>query len=292
MDPRTILTITILIVALIFLLARLIGPNLFIGFRIGYTMIDERVWKKTHELGAVIFLISSIIYYIITIFFRDTLAMIAIFVSIMLLSTIILLYKSIEYAEKITGFAPTLVKEIKPLEPLKAEHADLVSYVLLIIFLIAFTYSALTLPETIAVRFDLSGNPVAWQDKTSFLISMLTLTLTITIVIKAVTHIGMKHPIVFYSGLIARKWGKRALFLLTVYSLQVSEIIITFSLLVITIYNLQSPTTTIMPTALLITTLTIMFLIPILLIHLKRKKRPKSALTLRYGYIISAMMAF
>jgi len=291
-DPRTILTITILIVALIFLLARLIGPNLFIGFRIGYTMIDERVWKKTHELGAVIFLISSIIYYIITIFFRDTLAMIAIFVSIMLLSTIILLYKSIEYAEKITGFEPTLVKEIKPLEPLKAEHADLVSYVLLIIFLIAFTYSALTLPETIAVRFDLSGNPVAWQDKTSFLISMLTLTLTITIVIKAVTHIGMKHPIVFYSGLIARKWGKRALFLLTVYSLQVSEIIITFSLLVITIYNLQSPTTTIMPTALLITTLTIMFLIPILLIHLKRKKRPKSALTLRYGYIISAMMAF
>jgi len=275
-DPRTILTITILIVALIFLLARLIGPNLFIGFRIGYTMIDERVWKKTHELGAVIFLISSIIYYIITIFFRDTLAMIAIFVSMMLLSTIILLYKSIEYAEKITGFAPTLVKEIKPLEPLKAEHADLVSYVLLIIFLIAFTYSALTLPETIAVRFDLSGNPVAWQDKTSFLISMLTLTLTITIVIKAVTHIGMKHPIVFYSGLIARKWGKRALFLLTVYSLQVSEIIITFSLLVITIYNLQSPTTTIMPTALLITTLTIMFLIPILLIHLKRKKDLKA----------------
>jgi len=271
-DLGAILTITILIVALIFLLARLIGPNLFIGFRIGYTVIDKRVWKKTHELGAAIFLISSIIYYVITVFFRDTLAMIAIFISMMLLSTIILLYKSIEYAEKITGFEPTLVKEIKPLEPLKAEHADLVSYVLLIIFLIAFTYSTLTLPETIAIRFDLSGNPVAWQDKTSFLISMLTLTLTITIVIKAVTHIGAKHPIVFYSGLIARKWGKRALFLFTIYSLQASEIIIILSLLAITIYNLQKPETTIMPTILLVISLTIIFLIPILLIHLKRKK--------------------
>ena len=277
MDLRIILTIAILIVALIALLARFVGPNIFIGFRIGYTVIDDRVWKKTHEFCVMIFIAAAVIFYLLTMYLKDLLSMIALFISIMLISTIITLFKSVEYAEKITGFEPTTIKEIKPLEPLKAEHANLISYLLFVIFLLIFTYSTITLPQIVAVRFDLSGKPVAWQDKFSFLVSMLILASSITIVVKAVTYIGARHPIVFYSGLIARKWGKRALFLLTIYSLQITEIIIALTLLVITLYNLPNLEIPAIPTLPLIALLIIISIFPILLLYHKRTKETISS---------------
>jgi len=271
MDVRLLLFIVILLASLISLLARFVGPNLFIGFRIGFTMIDERIWRRTHELSAVIFFISSLIFYLLTLLTRDLLVMLAIFISLMLISTAFIILKSVEYAEKITGFEPAATEEIKPIEPLTAPHAKRILYMILAVFLIVLIASLMTLPETIAVRFDLAGNPVAWQDKYSFLVSISMLILSVAITIRIVVYIGEKHPIVFYSGVISRKWGKKALYLLTIYSLEITEVFFILVLLIINLYNSYRIKILVESVFLLpFLIITVVFL-PFLIVYLKRK---------------------
>ncbi len=75
-----------------------VKPNWFIGIRTPWTLSSEKVWKKTHQFGGKIFMITGLLF-VISGFVTEGIA-IAMFVVILALVFSIMLYSYLEYKKQ------------------------------------------------------------------------------------------------------------------------------------------------------------------------------------------------
>jgi len=237
MDLVTILSIVWIIEIIFFILARMIGPNMFIGIRLGFIVINRKTWNKTHEFAVGVSLISLISFWLLTTLSKNVILVSVSFISIAIITTIIIILRGLHYAEKITGFEPIKSKAIKPIAPIRDKtiiFSLILSYITCsIIMSMSFT----VLPKTVMIRFDIYGNPVDVQEKTVFALSMLTISTVMMILGLAFYYIGTRYPIFFHTGALTKKWGRKGLYRVIMYSIVSSEIIISLAIIILTLYN-------------------------------------------------------
>jgi len=81
---------------------RTVRSNFFVGIRTPWTLSNDIVWRKTHELGGKIWFYSGIVLAIIIFFLPQTAAVIVMFCGIFLMVIIPVVYSYVEY-RKITS---------------------------------------------------------------------------------------------------------------------------------------------------------------------------------------------
>ena len=81
---------------------RTVRSNFFVGIRTPWTLSNDIVWRKTHELGGKIWFYSGIVLAIIIFFLSQTAAIIVMFCGIFLMVIIPVVYSYLEY-RKITS---------------------------------------------------------------------------------------------------------------------------------------------------------------------------------------------
>ncbi|MGQ4891284.1 MAG: SdpI family protein [Candidatus Njordarchaeia archaeon] len=213
------------------------GPNVFIGFRFGYTMADERVWRKSNKyLGKLLFL-EGIIILVLSFYIVEEGIMGLIFLLAYVLATIATMLKSKEYADQILGYLPREEKVVKPIEPLKIptlpKYIMLSAYLLGIILVFVFYFFG---PDTIPAHFGPSGRPDLYVSKQSFMLAFLTAFTVIFAASWIIEFIGYKYPMFLHAGRLSKKWGRDVLFRVIYYTLMVNEAFGFLALLDIFIY--------------------------------------------------------
>ena len=213
------------------------GPNVFLGFRFGYSMSDERVWVKSNKyLGKLLFLIGCSML-ILALFIEGNHVIGLIFVLSYLMAMLATLLKSKEYAEELLGYLPRDEKEIKPMEPLKVSKRVkmlmVVSYSISIamIFLI-YIYG----PSMIPVKFRYGNRPSVYVGKEIFMLIFLTFFTGVYAASWIVEFIGYRYPMFWHAGRLARKWGRDVLLRVVYYTLLINETIGALAMLDIFIY--------------------------------------------------------
>ncbi len=182
-----------------FYVAPKLGPNPYLGFKIGYTFADREVWNKTNRMMGKFMIIHSLLLFP-TAFIPDFLLYYLILFIVPLLA---FMPFGIKYAATLLEIKGSKSKEIsdKKLEGIKISkfwvHSPLILYFLLIIFEM-FTYSQL--PPVIAVHFDSSGNPNGWSDKNAFLLSYSLLSLIAPAFVYVFAYLGKRYPMYVHPG--------------------------------------------------------------------------------------------
>jgi len=81
---------------------RTVRSNFFVGIRTPWTLSNDIVWRKTHELGGKIWFYSGIVLAIVIFFLPQTAAVVVMFCGIFLMVIIPVVYSYLEY-RKITS---------------------------------------------------------------------------------------------------------------------------------------------------------------------------------------------
>ena len=81
---------------------RTVRSNFFVGIRTPWTLSNDVVWRKTHELGGKIWFYTGIILAIVVFFLRQTAATVVMFSGIFFMVMIPVVYSYLEY-RKING---------------------------------------------------------------------------------------------------------------------------------------------------------------------------------------------
>lgn len=276
MDLANILTLVLVIELLFLVIARIIGPNMFIGVRFGFIVINRRTWNKTHEFSIYVSLLSLLVFIAIASVVRNPALILMTFILILVASMIIIILRGLYYAEKITGFEPVLPKEIKPIQPVgsrKMIYALLISYLLSLITVLSL-YNLL--PQVIYTRFDIYGNPIDMQDKTVFALSMITLTTIIALIGASLYYVELKYPILFYSGALMRKWGRLGLYRVFMYGMIASEILMCLATITISLWNLGK--VNVIGLDILIAIILSIGFSPIIIAYLQRNRRGEAVI--------------
>ena len=95
-------SIILLFFALLGNYMRTVRSNFFVGIRTPWTLSNDVVWRKTHELGGKIWFYTGIILAIVVFFLAQTAATIVMFSGIFLMVIIPVVYSYLEY-RKING---------------------------------------------------------------------------------------------------------------------------------------------------------------------------------------------
>jgi uncharacterized membrane protein len=74
-----------------------IKPNWFVGIRTPWTMENEEVWKKTHELGGKYFFFGGIIGVLLCALLPDDYSMIAFFVLMIIITFVPIVFSYLEF---------------------------------------------------------------------------------------------------------------------------------------------------------------------------------------------------
>lgn len=253
------------------LLVPLIGPNLFIGLRYGYTMADKRVWVKSNRFLGYLATIQGLVFIAMSFYVRETFLVGMAFIFSNVIIALASLVRAIEYANMILGYLPREEGEIKPIRPL--EHSNLTKFLMVLSFLgnlmiIVTIYNSFN--GYIAVHFDLSGRPDAFQSVSTFTILSLFFASTIFILFLAIGLIGLKYPMFLHSGVLTLKWGREALFRLISYSFIAAESIFLLVFYDIYFYNVNG--THILSLPILIAIILTLALTPFIIVILSRGK--------------------
>ena len=265
---KLILLIVLLLSVFSSLLAYLLGPNLLFGIRIGFTMLDERVWKKTHKLLTVLLLISLALFYILSCFIDDFVTLLLIFSILLIVPFMVSIIKSIEYAEIITGFYESEGDIARKIPPLRSGIPLRLSILINVVFAIIIIISYFMLPENVAIRFDFQGNPIAWQEKMQYLVTISLVEVILFLSDILVRELGKRYPISFYAFTL-RNLGIDALFRLLIYALIVSQMVMVLVASLILYYAITS----IFPSFFVAIGIIILASLPFILIYARKSFR-------------------
>ena len=82
---------------------RTVRSNFFVGIRTPWTLSNDLVWRKTHELGGKIWFYSGIVLGIIIFFLPQTAATVVMFCGVFLMVIIPVVYSYLEYKKVTSG---------------------------------------------------------------------------------------------------------------------------------------------------------------------------------------------
>jgi uncharacterized membrane protein len=180
------------------LLAPKIGPNPYFGFRIGYTFSNPIVWKKTNLLIGSIMLLHSLILLFLSLIDISLLLYILLFMG----PLILIMIAGIIYAShKLEEYGRGEIKKVEPVRPLEAsfiwKNLGMIFFFILLT-LMAITYNSL--PDNIAVHFDMNGTPNGWSNKNDFFLWYLVFSIIYLGIVYLIVYVGKKYPIALHSG--------------------------------------------------------------------------------------------
>ncbi|MDY6866263.1 MAG: SdpI family protein [Halobacteriota archaeon] len=196
-----------------YFLAPKIGPNPWFGVRIGYTFIDRGVWDEVNRYAGKLLTIVGVFLMILSLFLEvdpadqekiaETIIIFAIVMICLCVLVLIRIYlRSAYMAEELDG-RKTTDKTLRRLEPLEIHWiygaAPIIAFLALVLLL--FTYYA-ELPQEMASRFDLNGNPVVWMDKGDYMALYLVASLSFPTMALIIMRVGVRYPMYFYPGFI------------------------------------------------------------------------------------------
>ena len=220
------------------IVAPLIGPNVFIGFRIGYTYADKRVWNKVNIIVGLLMMLVGFFFLLSSYFFELTTETYT--VLIVSGSAIIFVFGywyARELAEKYLSFEPIEGEIIGPLKPFQLMALEklifICSYAVYNVFLLLIYLSGSPVP----LNFSFSGEPSNFVSakEVAFIFGVLGVIWFIIGLIFIV--LGLKKPIILHAGLLSKRWGRDIVFKIVIYSVMIQFITMDIVLLSLYIYQ-------------------------------------------------------
>lgn len=197
--------------ALLVFVAPRIGPNLFFGVRWGYTLSDKRVWDKVNRLVGLIFILVGLIATLggLVGFFNIVYGALFIAISAILIS-VFSFWVSKRYAEYYLSYFDEGRGEVLPLNPFELTRLEYLftfaTFLTVFFFLLNMYFSLVSIRDFALISLHMSG--------ILFLVTVVVL------------WIGKKHPIVFHSGVLKKRWGRDILFKLSVYGINAAQCVL------------------------------------------------------------------
>ncbi len=181
------------------LVAPRLGPNPYIGFRVGYTLSDEEVWKKSNVLMGEFMLVHSL-FLIPFCFYSVPMVYFLIF---LLVPMLLFIPVGIKYAAELleTKSRGESAGRGEAMKPITLGIPWLISpaifYAILLLYM-SLTYSQL--PEVIAVHFDSSGSPNGWATRNSFVFTYALYALILPGIAYLFAYLGYRYPMYVHPG--------------------------------------------------------------------------------------------
>ncbi len=206
-----------------YFIAPKIGPNPYLGFKIGYTFADREVWNKANRLMGKFIIIHSLILFPTALIPNFLLYYLILF----MVPLIAFIPFGIRYAAiqlEMKGAKSENVSQIK-MEGITVGKFWSLSPFLLYLLLIALEFITYpSLPDVIAVHFDAAGNPNGWSSKGSFLISYSLFALFAPAFSYLFIYLGKKYPMYIHPG--KMRFPRDAFLKMTILSMDIMTIIL------------------------------------------------------------------
>lgn len=226
-----------LILALLQLfLAPKIGPNPYFGLKIGYTFSSREVWEKSNRFVGILTLIHSIslIPFSFLSFSYFFYYLIAFIVPLIFIAIAGVVYA----ARKLEELNAPERESTVPIQPFEAgflwKHLGLILFFILL-FIMLVTYNSL--PETIAVHFNLEGKPNGWENKGDFFFWYIIFALIYLAFVYLIIYLGKRYPIMVHSG--KMKIGRDTIFKSSILAMNLVLVILIFTYIGIYITNVK-----------------------------------------------------
>lgn len=163
-------------------------PNPYIGVRLGYTYLSKEAWKKSNTFAAIYCILFGIL-----LTFIDYMVKISdsVFVAIMLIGIapmVLITYKIAKETYEREDLKEPVDGEIKPIEVVNIKNYLLVQLTMIGIYILFASLLWDKLPDTIAIHFDVYGNPDRFADKFSGVIFIPILGMIVIPIITALIH--------------------------------------------------------------------------------------------------------
>ena len=182
-----------------YLVAPRIGPNPYLGFRIGHTLASEESWSKTNRFMGRIMVIHSLLLLPLCLV-PDSLGY---FLVLWIVPMLLFIPFGIRYASAVLeeAGAKDARASSERITPIKAglpwEISPALIYGLLFLYIL-LTYPSL--PDVFATHFDASGNPNGWSTKGDFLLLYSLLSAGMMAIAYLFIYLGRRHPLFVHPG--------------------------------------------------------------------------------------------
>ncbi|MDY6930996.1 MAG: SdpI family protein [Halobacteriota archaeon] len=209
-----IICISLIIAGLIiYYLSPRMGPNLFLGMRTGYTVIDREIWVKSNRLIGKMFIVCGFLFLVISIitreywiddFFKTFAFLISAWMSVVLLASIITHRRSVRLAEELNS-RESIEGPVKRLKQIKIPFiwvAIPVIEFLLLLFISIVYYGRLS--QDIRIVFDIAGETVGimYVSRFYYMTFIIGFGALYALMNPIIVWIGRKKPIFMYRGLL------------------------------------------------------------------------------------------
>ncbi len=219
-----------------YIVAPNVGPNPYLGFRVGHTLANKKVWYQANKfmgklmLGHAILLlplclIPDFLIYFLILWIVPMIAFIPI---------------GIKYATNLLEEEGAKEKHVslRKIEPITAGRVWNISpfmiYAVLLVYMI-FTYPSL--PNMIAVHFDSQGNPNGWSSKGDFFAWYNVLSIIFVATAYIFVYLGKKYPMYVHPG--KMRFSRDSYLKLIILAMDCALILMIFVYLVIYLYATQ-----------------------------------------------------
>ncbi len=192
-------TVYLILALLQLFIAPRIGPNPYFGLKIGYTFSSREVWEKSNRFVGALTLIHAIS---LTPFSFLSFSYFIYYLFAFIVPTLFISIAGVVYAAHKLEELNVIEKESAvPIKPFEAgflwKHLGLILFFILLFIMLA-TYNSL--PETIAVHFDLNGKPNGWASKGDFFLLYTIFALIYLSFVYLIIYLGKRYPIIVHSG--------------------------------------------------------------------------------------------
>ncbi|AHF81104.1 Hypothetical protein TES1_1729 [Thermococcus paralvinellae] len=178
-------------------------PNKAIGFRFGYTFASKEAWVKVNTFGGKAFIAFGILLFILSLKIHNILIFTIIAVAGILLITAVGYKMAKEIVEKESIIEPA-IGEPKPIEGIDVKPYLLIQISILALSLGFLAFSWNKLPDTVAIHFNIAGEPDNFAQKT---LGVFLFPLAMSLLPIALTYLA-KDPMIIR---VAPKTSKKAL---------------------------------------------------------------------------------
>ncbi len=217
-------------------LAPKIGPNPYLGFKIGYTFADREVWDKTNRLMGKFSIVHSLILFPSILIPNFLIYYLILFI----IPLVAFIPFGIRYAAIQLEKKGAISENVSPkrLEGINVGKFWSLSPIVLYLLLIAFEFITYpSLPDVIAVHFDAAGNPNGWSSRGSFILSYSLFALFAPAFSYLFIFLGKKYPMYIHPG--KMRFPRDAFLKTTILSMDITTITLIFVYFSIYIYAVK-----------------------------------------------------
>ena len=216
-------------------IAPLIGPNIFIGFRIGYTYSDREIWDKTNRLIGAIMVAIGIALILLSIYTglnNDFYVLTTLLGGVLTFAFGFFYSKNL--AEMKLSYIPPEGENVKPMKPFQLSELEKALFIASILLYFALITLIYLVGKPVPIKIDISGNVMNHIDPLLFAEIFYSVGLTLIAVTLIVLFVGKRQPVILHAGVLSKKWGRDVVFKIIVYVMLVQ--IISFNVLFIITY--------------------------------------------------------